>query len=158
MAKIKEKCVCRCKGQLLQSKAILNKYEQIIKITVELLDLTNEKYGKLFLITTTYFSTIFIIMYIYLWFLYIRIMYYIYFMVIMIIYNYLFNNFYLQLDFKQFIFHWTLELSLGRGTGFKSLPDIWLAWSLSWFYWTTPCTSTLPRLNFLPPSSYLFIY
>jgi len=26
MAKLKEKCVCRCKGQLLQSKTILNKY------------------------------------------------------------------------------------------------------------------------------------
>ena len=39
----------------------------------------------------------------------------IYFTVIIIIYNYLFNNFYLQLDFKQLIFYWTLKFSLGRG-------------------------------------------
>lgn len=41
--------------------------------------------------------------------------------------NYIFNSFYLQLDFKQFIFFtepWGLVW--GGGTGFKSLPNIWL--------------------------------
>jgi len=48
-------------------------------------------------------------------------------MVIVIIYNYLFNRCYLQLDFKQFFFTELWGLVWVGGTGFKSLPDIWLA-------------------------------
>jgi hypothetical protein len=69
-------------------------------------------------------------MYTYLYFLYIyiHIIYDMHFMIIIIIvYNDFINNFYLQLDFKQFFFTKLWSLVWGGGTGLKSLPDIRLA-------------------------------